>query len=326
MLRWVLLQMSQSDLLRKRVPRYSFVQTAARRFLPGEDLDAALEASGRADAAGAGTILTYLGEEVRDEREAAATTDAYITTLERVAELGLDGEVSVKLTQLGLPVSSTVCHDNLQTIVENAAQRGNFVWIDMEGSAYTDVTLEHFRRVRERFSNVGVCLQAYLYRTANDLNQLLPLEPAIRLVKGAYNEPRAIAFPRKPDVDDNFFRLGTQLLEQLTDSGRVRPAFATHDHRLIERLNQYAAELGCEPGSYEFQLLYGIDPQLEQDLLDDGRRLRILISYGAEWFPWYMRRLAERPANVLFVVRNLVTARGTRTQGKSDRDLKVTRA
>jgi proline dehydrogenase len=182
---------------------------------------------------------------------------------------------------------------------------GNFVWIDMEGTAYTDATLDLFRRVRPDFTNVGVALQAYLYRTAKDLAELLPLRPAIRLVKGAYNEPPNLAYPRKKDVDENYFRLAQQMLAPEARQSPALPAFGTHDLRLLQRIERGMQEGGIAKTEIEFQLLYGIQRAEQARLAEAGFRVRVLISYGAQWFPWFMRRLAERPANLGFVMRNL---------------------
>jgi proline dehydrogenase len=225
--------------------------------------------------------------------------------LERVKEHKLDAAISVKLTQLGLDLNADGCLANVQRLVERAQELGNFVWIDMEGSEYTDATLQLYRRVRAQHANVGVCVQAYLYRTEKDLDDLLPLATAIRLVKGAYNEPPELAYPRKKDVDDNYFRLAQRLLDPQVRKAGTRAGFATHDLRLIHQIEQVAEGLGLPKESVEFQLLYGIQRPEQVRLAQAGYRVRVLISYGSQWFPWFMRRLAERPANLTFVMRNL---------------------
>jgi proline dehydrogenase len=227
----------------------------------------------------------------------------------------LKAQVSVKPTQLGLDLDKALCFQNLPRLVDRAAARGGFVWIDMESSPYVDPTLDLFRRTRERSPLVGrtrersplvgVALQAYLYRTARDIDALVPLGSAIRLVKGAYLEPAEIAFPKKADVDENYFKLATRLLQDdaLKAGGLLH--VATHDSELIARINRVIAERGVPTSAYEYAMLYGIQRALQTTLVGEGRRLRVLISYGEYWFPWYMRRLAERPANVTFVLKNM---------------------
>ena len=225
----------------------------------------------------------------------------------RIRARGLKTEVSVKLTQLGLDLGAEVCYANLKGIIERA-DRESVVWIDMEASNYVDLTLELYRRARRTYPNVGVCLQAYLYRTEEDLNSLIPLGAAMRLVKGAYQEPRAIAFPRKRDVDENFFALSKQLLSDAARAAGVRAAIATHDTRLIRRLIEFAESQKLGKNSVEFQMLYGIQRAEQERLAREGWRCIVLIAYGSYWFPWFMRRLAERPANLRFAVRNLWAA------------------
>jgi proline dehydrogenase len=211
----------------------------------------------------------------------------------------------VKPTQLGLDLDKELCYRNLQRLVDRAAERNNFVWIDMESSPYVDPTLELFRRARARSPRVGVAVQAYLYRTAADIETLIPLGSAIRLVKGAYLEPPAIAFPKKADVDENFYKLATRLLADDAQRPGGLLHIATHDPRLCDRLSAFIDERRVPKPAYEYAMLYGIQRPLQQRLVASGRPLRVLIAYGEYWFPWYMRRLAERPANVWFVVKNM---------------------
>ncbi len=303
-MRTVLLQASRSRWLRERLPRFRFAKHAVARFMPGEDIDAALGATRTLQPKRIATVLTYLGENVNDRTEARQVTIHYCDVLDRVKSTGLDCELSVKLTQLGHDISTEMSYVNVKTIVEQALKLQNFVWIDMEDSRYTDSTLQLYRRLRAEHPNVGVCLQAYLYRTARDLDALLPLSPAIRLVKGAYNEPRDRAFPKKKDVDASFLTLATRLIEAIGKNG-VRSAFATHDPQLIDRIRRAAEAHHVPRDAYEFQMLYGIRTEAMDSLIHSGYRGRVLISYGPAWYPWYMRRLAERPANLLFVLRNL---------------------
>ena len=305
MIRRALLAGSQNQWLAQRAPKYGFVRKAVQRFMPGEDASQALEAARALQDSRIATILTQLGENVNDAGEADAVTRHYLQVLDRVKEQKLDAVISVKLTQLGLDLNADSCFANVQRLVERAKELGNFVWIDMEGSAYTDATLQLYRRVRAQHANVGVCLQSYLYRTEKDLADLLPIAPVIRLVKGAYREPPALAYPRKKDVDANYFRLAQRFLELEVRKAGTRAGFATHDLRLIQNIEELAQQLRIPKESVEFQLLYGIQRPEQLRLAQAGYRVRVLISYGAQWFPWYMRRLAERPANLTFLMRNL---------------------
>jgi proline dehydrogenase len=209
----------------------------------------------------------------------------------------------VKLTHLGLDSDPEMCFGSLTRLVEHAAPQ--ILWVDMESSQYVDGTLDLYRRARSRFANVGVCLQAYLYRTGKDLREMLPLGPAIRLVKGAYNEPASIAYPRKRDVDENFFSLARTLLSREARDSGTRAGIATHDVSLIRRIQELARSQDLAGDGFEFQMLYGIQRGEQLRLARDGWRTRVLISYGDFWFPWFMRRLAERPANMWFVIKNL---------------------
>ena len=274
--------------------------------MPGETLEEALAAAADLGRQGMGTLLTQLGENVTDRAEAEAVRSHYLEALERIRERRLDAEVSVKLTQLGLDLESDLARDSLGAIAERARSLGGRVWIDMEGTAYTDATLDLYRRVQRDHPNVGVCLQAYLRRTAADVEALLPLGAAIRLVKGAYREPPELAFPRKPDVDESFFTLTCRLLGEEARRAGVWLAIGTHDARLIARIEAFAAAQRLEPAGFEFALLYGIQRGEQARLARAGTSVRVLISYGSHWFPWYMRRLAERPSNVLFALRGML--------------------
>jgi proline dehydrogenase len=304
-MRTMFLAASENDWLREHAPRLRFVRRTVSRFMPGEDLEDALAAASDLKLRSIGTILTQLGENVTDASEATAVRNHYLHVLERVRELGLDAEVSLKLTHLGLDVDSKLCFAYLTSIIE-AAGKENLVWIDMEASCYVDRTLEVYRQARETHANVGVCLQAYLYRTAADLAALIPLGPTIRLVKGAYNEPADRAFPRKKDMDENYFELAKQLISAQARRQGTRTAIATHDRKLVQRIISFAKSSGLPDQPFEFQMLYGIQRAEQLRLAREGRHLRVLISYGDFWFPWFMRRLAERPANAAFVLRNLI--------------------
>jgi len=307
LMRSVFLAGSRSVWLRERAMRYAFVRRSVSRFMPGETLDDALEAARALQQQGASSVLTQLGENIADAREAVAVERHYLDVLDQAAARGLDAQVSVKPTQLGLDLDPQLCLARLIALVKHAEARGNFVWIDMESSAYVDATLDLFRRARAVSPRVGVCLQAYLRRTPADLEALLPMRPALRLVKGAYQEPADRAFPRKQDVDQAYFSLAARILGQLRGEGGELLAIGTHDGHLIDRLRALASERGVPRAAYEFEMLFGIQRALQARLVEGGDRLRVLISYGSYWFPWYMRRLAERPANVWFVARNLLS-------------------
>jgi proline dehydrogenase len=303
MLRRSLLKASQSPWLRERAPRYGFMRRTVTRFMPGEDAADALAASRRLAETGIATVLTHLGENIADRAEAEAVTQHYLDLIARIRSAVLPTEISVKLTQLGLDLDREFCYSNLDKLIENTPAEKT-LWIDMEQSPYVDATLELYRRARKAHRNVGVCLQAYLYRTEKDLDTLIPLGASLRLVKGAYNEPAEIAFPKKNDVDENYFHLTQRLLSPEARRAGVRAAIATHDRRLIRRLTTWAAAQGIPNTQLEFQMLYGIQRAEQLRLAQEGYRSAVLISYGSFWFPWFMRRLAERPANILFLARN----------------------
>jgi len=276
-----------------------------RRFLPGEDLGAALDAAAELARLGLGAVLTQLGEQVTSWTEAAGVRDHYLDALVRARERSLRAHLSVKLTHLGLEVDREACARNLLDIAQRAEETRSFVWIDMEESRYVDVTLDLFRRACAVRENVGVCLQAYLRRTPADLESLWPLRPAIRLVKGAYNEPASVAYPKKQDVDRCYLALAVELLERAALK-EATPVFGTHDRSLIAHVAARARASGVPKGGYEIHMLYGIRAAEQRALAAAGMAVRVLISYGSAWFAWYMRRLAERPANLWFVVRNVV--------------------
>jgi proline dehydrogenase len=273
--------------------------------MPGETVDAALDAAGRFAAAKLPTTFTYLGENVTSEAEAAQVTEHYLGVLDRVAERGLDTEISVKLTHLGFDLGLDRASANLERLIRRAQEHGNRVWIDMEASHYVEGTLDVYRRALDVSPDLGLCLQAYLHRTAKDLDALLPLRPSIRLVKGAYREPSDVAIQSKPAVDGNFLALIRTMLGAVGEGRFGRLAVATHDLTLIRRVDAAAAALGLGRDAHEVQMLYGIRQVEQFRLAASGRRTRSLIAYGPAWYPWYVRRLAERPANILFVARNL---------------------
>jgi proline dehydrogenase len=303
LMRSALLKASQSSWLRERAPRYRFTRRTVERFMPGENAEDALAAAQRLEHSGLGTILSHLGENVADRAEAEGVTQHYLDVLARIRELGLASELSIKLTQLGLDLDFDFCLTNFDRIAAQIPS-GRTLWVDMEQSPYVDVTLDFCRRARKTHRNAGVCVQAYLFRTERDIERLISESCAVRLVKGAYNEPPEIAFAEKADADENYFRLAQMLLSPEARRAGVRTAIGTHDRKLIKRITEWAAAEGIAKNEFEFQMLYGIQTAEQLRLAREGYRSAVFICYGTYWFPWFMRRLAERPANVLFLARN----------------------
>jgi proline dehydrogenase len=300
-----LLALSTNAWMRDRATKTAFVRRSVSRFMPGEHIEDALRAAAELKPQGITTILTKLGENLTRVEEAEQVTLHYLDVLDRVAAAGLDAQISIKPTQLGLDLDRALCERNLDRLIERAEQRNNFVWIDMESSPYVERTLDLYRRTRAKTARVGIALQAYLYRTENDVASLIPLGAAIRIVKGAYLEPADVAFPKKADTDENYYQLCIRLLAPEARKPGAILHIATHDIALADRLSAYIAENGVPSSAYEFAMLYGIQRGQQARLAREGKRLRVLISYGEYWFPWYMRRLAERPANVWFVIRTM---------------------
>lgn len=283
------------------------VQRATRKFMPGESVDDALAAAARIAASGRGIVFTQLGEAIESSADAAAVRDHYLFLFERIQQLGLPAEVSVKPTQLGLDVSRSDCKSRLIELAAAADRTGSVLWLDMEDSRYVDATLDLYRALKSIHSSVGVALQAYLRRTPADIETLLPLKPIIRLVKGAYDEHSTVAYPVKKDTDSAYFANARTLLGAAR-SRTCRPIFGTHDMKLLRRIAAEATAVKAAQSSYEIHMLYGIHEEDQVRLREQGFTVKTLISYGSAWFRWYMRRLAERPANVWFVLRSL-TAR-----------------
>ncbi len=307
LMRSLLLAAARNQWLREHATRYSFVRGTVSRFMPGETLDAALAAAESLRSKKIGTVFTHLGENVKDRAESQQVTEHYLEVLKRIRASGLQAEISVKLTQLGLDLSPELCFEHLNAIVERA-QKDSIIWVDMEASNYVDATLDLYRRALTAHPNVGICLQAYLHRTKDDLAKLLPLRPSIRLVKGAYDEPPEIAFARKQDVDESYFELGKQMLRAKKENRCVRAAFGTHDVALMRRLADFAAAEGFGKKDFEVQMLYGIQRAEQERLASEGCTSIVLVAYGSYWYPWFVRRLAERPANLWFMVRNVFAA------------------
>ncbi len=306
LMRKVLLAASTNAWLRDRATRTAFVRRSVSRFMPGEHLEDALRAATELKPQGITTIVTRLGENVTRAAEADDVTHHYLGVLDTIAASGLDCQISVKPTQLGLDLDPELCSRNLERLLVRAAQRGSsIVWVDMESSPYVDRTLDLVKRARRKTSRIGVALQAYLRRTEKDVEDLIPLGIAVRMVKGAYLEPADIAFAKKAATDENFYALCTRLLAEDARKAGVLLHIGTHDVALADRLQAFIAEQHVPKSAYEFAMLYGIQRAQQEKLAAAGERLRVLISYGEYWFPWYMRRLGERPANVWFVVKTM---------------------
>lgn len=274
--------------------------------MPGERLGDALRAAGQVQQRGMGVVLTHLGENVSDPAAAEAVSRHYTLALDRIAALKLDGAISVKPTQLGLDLGLDVALRNLEPLADQARELSSTVWLDMEDSSYVDRTLELVRHARARTERVGVCLQAYLHRTPDDLAALMDPPTRVRLVKGAYREPASHAIQKKAGVDERFHQLAVRMFEERPYTRAAAPVFGTHDDRLIGRVRESAALHQVPRSHFEFHLLYGIRTDLQEGLAAAGEQVSVLISYGDRWFPWYMRRLAERPANLWFVARQVV--------------------
>jgi proline dehydrogenase len=319
MLRSLLLYLSRAGWARRFISRFRFARLTAMRFVAGERIEDAIAAIRALNARGINATLDHLGESVTNEAEAIRAAEDYVRALDKIAESGVRANISIKLTQLGLDLGQEFCLGNVRCLAEKAQMTGNFVRIDMEGAPHLERTLALFRTLRQEFQNVGLVVQSYLYRTEADVRALTEgSHPArLRLCKGAYNEPPELAFPRKADVDANFVKL-TRLLferartlppEQAAAPGQGRlpplPAIATHDEKMIAAAQACTAELGLPRDRFEFQMLYGIRRERQEQLAAEGYAVRVYVPYGTQWYPYFMRRLAERPANVWFFLSNL---------------------
>jgi len=305
LMRSLLLASSQNRWLRERATKHAFVRRAVSRFMPGEELDDMLRAVQGLAPDGIQAVFTRLGENVADPAEADAVAAHYLEAIDRVRAAVPVPEPSVKLTQLGLDFDRERCYVHVRALAERAHVSGNYLWIDMEQTSYVDVTLDLTRRVRAEFPRVGVCLQAYLYRTADDLAAMIDIGAGVRLVKGAYSEPRTLAFPKKTDVDANYRALAETMVGERARAAGLRAVLGTHDVALIDGMREHARARGLPATAFEVHMLYGIQRDAQLRLAHQGVPVRVLVAYGAYWFPWYMRRLAERPANVWFVLKSL---------------------
>jgi proline dehydrogenase len=298
--------LSRSARLRTVAVKFGPARAMARRFVAGERLDQAIAAVQALNQQGLLATLDQLGENTTTETEAREATSEIVKALDAIQAAGSRSGVSIKLTQMGLDLSPALAAENVQRIVARAADAGRFVRIDMESSEYVDRTLELFEALWPRYKNVGAVIQSYLYRSAADVEHLIELGASVRLVKGAYNEPPEVAFPRKADTDEAYIRLADRLLSPDAQARGVFPAFGTHDTRLIDWVKDCARQRTIPLDRFEFQMLYGIRSGLQRQIAAEGYRVRVYTPYGEQWWPYFMRRLAERPANVVFILKNLL--------------------
>jgi proline dehydrogenase len=304
-MRTILLWMAGNRWLKEHIPHLWFSRRAVRRFMPGEQMEDALEAAEQFRPLGIALLFTHLGENLERAEQAQKVAEHYHDLLDKIMARGLDGEISVKPTQLGLELDADATLTHLRSLASHAAQAKGSLWLDMEGSAYTQATLDLYHALKADHPGVGICLQAYLKRTPADVDELVPLRPQIRLVKGAYNEAAEIAFRRKEEVDAAFASLSEAMLPHV-GSGTLRLGLGTHDTRLVERIAKAGEAAGVAKDAFEVQMLYGIRMDEQRRLAAAGYRVRDLIAYGDAWYAWYMRRLAERPANVWFAMRQMI--------------------
>jgi proline dehydrogenase len=301
MLKSTFLYLSKSERFKSFLTRFQSFNNVTHRFVAGEELQDAVEAIRQLNLKNISASFDHLGESITSEAETRNEVNEYVRVLDSIEENKLNSNVSVKLTQLGLDVGLDVCYANTRKIVETALRYNNFVRIDMEDSTKTDGTLEVFRRLRREFDNVGIVVQAYLYRTEKDVEDLLKVDARIRLCKGAYKEPPSVAFASKDDVDANYVRLTRLLL-----TSGIYHGIATHDENMVTAAREFAEERNISRDRFEFQMLYGIRRDLQETLVQQSYRMRVYVPYGRYWYPYFMRRLAERPANVWFVLRNVI--------------------
>jgi proline dehydrogenase len=298
--RTLVLKVAELPAFKRWIKHSRLTQGLIKRFIAGEDLETALRAARQLNQEGFLVALDYLGEDTYRVEDAEYAAEQYITLLEQIHKSGVNSCISIKLTQLGLDLGDAIARRNLEKVLAAAGELNNFVWVDMESSKHTQAILDLFCELYPRYPHSGTVLQSYLYRTPQDLERLIALGARIRLVKGAYAEPKEVAYPDKPSVDRQF----KIQMEHLLEKGK-EPAIATHDTRLISHAKRYAAELGLGKTQLEFQLLYGISRELQKRLVAEGYRTLIYVPYGEQWYPYFSRRLAERPANLYFILRSL---------------------
>jgi len=309
MLRDAFLALSSSKPLGRFITGNRLAWYGAHRFIAGQTTAAAIDTVRELNQAGLRATLDYLGENVTTRAEADQARAAYVEALDRIQESGVHSGISLKLTALGLDIGTELAEANLRQVVRHAAAlpQPRFVRVDMEGSAYTERTIEIFARVRAEHPNTGLVIQSYLYRSAGDIERLIALGAGVRLCKGAYLEPESVAYPAKADVDAAYLRLAERLLSPEARERGVYPALATHDARIIDWAKKYVAARQIPREAFEFQMLYGIRRDLQAALVREGFRMRVYVPYGSEWYPYFMRRLAERPENVAFIARSVLS-------------------
>ena len=305
LMRKAVLAASTNAWMRERAMKTAFVRRSVVKFMPGERVEDAIEAAKAIKPQGLTTILTRLGENIKTLDEATEVRDHYFKVLDLIKAAGLDSQISIKPTQLGYDQDPEVCFQHCIKLLERCESHDTLFWLDMESSPYVEGTITLFKRLRERSARVGIAIQAYLFRTEKDIEELVQLGSAVRLVKGAYLEPPSVAYPQKSDVDENYFKLAARMLQDDNTKPGALLHIATHDIALQERLRKVIADRKVSQSRYEFAMLYGIQTGRQQEFGKQGIKTRCLISYGEYWFPWYMRRLAERPANVWFVAKNM---------------------
>jgi len=302
------LALSTNDVVRKLVIGFPLSRRVTRRFVAGETLDEAIAVVKQLSAQNLLVTFDLLGESVTQASEARAAKDGYLRALDALAVNHLSSHVSVKLTQMGLDLDTALCLENMRQIIRRAKEIGTLVTIDMEDSLHTPITLDVFKTLRAEFDNVGIVIQSYLYRSEADMRALFGLGAHVRLCKGAYKEPATVAFPRKKDVDANYLKLTEQFLPTVGNSRGAYLALATHDEKMINWAKQYVAQNKISRDRFEFQMLYGIRSDLQRQLAREGYTMRVYVPYGSHWYPYFMRRLAERPANAIFLLSNLFKA------------------
>jgi len=303
LLKNILLWTSKNDWMSQKLPKYKFVQNSLSRFMPGELLSDALEECKNLEYSEYGTIITYLGENVNLEEDTYQVVDHYRNALIAIDKTSLNTLISVKLTQLGLDFDKNLCMENLNQLLKLAKNYNSIIWIDMEEYCYLEQTLEIFKKMSKNYHNIGITLQAYLHRTTQDLDELLSYATNLRLVKGAYNENSSVAIKNKDDIDTNYMNLSKKMLSKDILNNGFKPSFATHDDRIIDYIINEAERNLISSDTYEFNMLYGIRKKLQKEILESNQNIKILISYGEQWFPWYIRRIAENPKNLFLLLK-----------------------
>ncbi len=304
-LRDLLLALSTNSVVQQFIVRFPLSRRVTRRFVAGETLDEAIQVVRKLNAQGIDVTFDQLGESVTNDSEARAAKDGYLRALQAIEDARVSSQVSVKLSQMGLDLSPDLCLDNMRQILAKAKAIGSFVTIDMEDSHHTQATLNVYKTLREEFDNVGIVIQAYLYRSEDDIKALVSMGACVRLCKGAYKEPSTVAFPQRKDVDANMLKLAGIFFQPNGNGHGAYLQLATHDEKMINWAKQYTSEHRIAKDRFEFQMLYGIRSDLQRRLAAESYTMRVYVPYGSHWYPYFMRRLAERPANVIFLVSNL---------------------